>query len=76
RCLCASARLNGGRRLIAGILDVVLERFGLPFRVFGFTFRTQRGEGPSLGFPPRGVNIPSRAGGFTGHVLWRWCSVS
>ncbi|MCH82471.1 hypothetical protein A2U01_0003279, partial [Trifolium medium] len=26
-CLCASARLNSGRRLIAGIVDAVLERF-------------------------------------------------
>ncbi|MCI45999.1 hypothetical protein A2U01_0067239, partial [Trifolium medium] len=40
RCLCASARLNGGLRLTAGILDAVLERFGLPFRVFGAAFRT------------------------------------
>ncbi|MCI45723.1 hypothetical protein A2U01_0066962, partial [Trifolium medium] len=69
RCLCASARLNGGRRLIAGILDALLERFGLPFQVFGVAFRTQRGKGPSLGFLPQGVNFPSRAGYSVGSVL-------
>ncbi|PNX74754.1 hypothetical protein L195_g030681 [Trifolium pratense] len=29
QCLCTSVRLNSGRYLIAGILDVVLERIGL-----------------------------------------------
>ncbi|MCI63205.1 hypothetical protein A2U01_0084462, partial [Trifolium medium] len=49
-------------RSIAGITDAMLDRFGEPYRVFKVVFRTIRGKGPLLGFLPRGVNVPSRAG--------------
>ncbi|MCI01561.1 hypothetical protein A2U01_0022588, partial [Trifolium medium] len=36
----------------------------------------KRGKRLSFSFLPRGVSVPSRAGGSAGRVLWRWCFVA